>query len=799
MGYQVPADVPISATWQDHKNRNPPSSEPGTDYATGYGTPVACAEAGTVSHVDTNSGGGEGRCVGVNLDDGRYVRYLHMDTIGVSNGQRVGRGQSLGNSGASGYNDNWYYGPHVHVSLWDRPGMAYNQTIDFQSCVGGGGGGSAALQPTQRRVLSSAPANGRSDPSTANAATQSLPPGTVANMDGWVHGQDVSGNDMWFHGAISGDWFWSGGFDGGADPTNLTDLNAPTMTPTQRYAATAVNGRAEPNTSSAILTVLAAGTAGEFDGWINGQSVEGEARWLRGALSGAFFSLKYLAASEHRRPRRPERPGEQHQPDGWARRCEPPHRPVHDVSGDRLGEAQRDDRDERLGARRERAGHRHLVPGGIVGAVGVGRRLHREDLGGTGRDHGDPGAAERRQPTRTAGVSAGAPRVHHRARGAARLRRRHRRAHEPRVLRRRRDDAGHRPGDHPPHGHDERSAGLLSYRNDRSSCPTWYVRPNGDRIELIRPGAKPASTGPDWNCRSVAWEVLDECGAPDWLIPEPARRSVAEDIAWLAEFDGKELDGVPVSFKIDAEHIIGHNQALPGQTECPGPDMNVPGIIAMAQEIWLENHPAGLARLLGSCTGCDGDRGCRMTSWSSGRASRSRRTRTSEPSWKGDDAMRDRNVAEEPLHLHIHIDAHITGGPPMDYDVEIPIPETYDAADVRALTARELEDAAFALNLREFGRAPARGALVAAAARIRAVSDALAADAARRGLPRAPGAPAGHPRGVQRGHHRRLGRGPGLTGPRRVSAAHPEPPASLWLMPADASAHGSAIPWAVDS
>jgi len=87
--------------------------------------------------------------------------------------------------------------------------------------------------------------------------------------------------------------------------------------------------------------------------------------------------------------------------------------------------------------------------------------------------------------------------------------------------------------------------------------------------------------------------------------------------------------------------------------------------------------------------------------------------------------MRDRTVAEEPLHLHIHIDAHITGGPPMDYDVEIPIPETYDAADVRALTARELEDAAFALNLREFGRAPARAALVAAAARIRAVSDAL--------------------------------------------------------------------------
>ncbi len=131
----------------------------------------------------------------------------------------------------------------------------------------------------------------------------------------------------------------------------------------------------------------------------------------------------------------------------------------------------------------------------------------------------------------------------------------------------------------------------FSYDNSRGSCPTWYVRPSGDRIELIRPGIKPASTGPEWNCRSVSWEVLDETGDPTWLIPENARRAVAEDIAWLAEFDGKELDGVPVEFKIDAEHVIGHSTALPGETICPGPDMDVPGIIAMAQAIWDEKHP----------------------------------------------------------------------------------------------------------------------------------------------------------------------------------------------------------------
>lgn len=140
MGYAMPATAPISATWQDHKNRNPPSQEPGTDVATAFGTRVGCAEAGKVTYIDTNPGGGEGRVVGVTLNDGRYVRYLHMDQIYVGYNQAVGRGQTLGLSGASGYGDPWYYGPHVHVSLWERPGMPFSQTIDFQRYVGDGDG-----------------------------------------------------------------------------------------------------------------------------------------------------------------------------------------------------------------------------------------------------------------------------------------------------------------------------------------------------------------------------------------------------------------------------------------------------------------------------------------------------------------------------------------------------------------------------------------------------------------------------------------------------------------------------------
>lgn len=136
--YLVPANVPISCSWQCHRDRpNGGSPEPGTDYATAYGVDIAMAEAGTVSVIDTSPGGGEGRRLSIDLDDGRRVSYIHLSQIMARVGQRVSRGQrGLALSGASGNGSDWYYGPHVHVSLWQRPGMAYRDTIDFERYVG---------------------------------------------------------------------------------------------------------------------------------------------------------------------------------------------------------------------------------------------------------------------------------------------------------------------------------------------------------------------------------------------------------------------------------------------------------------------------------------------------------------------------------------------------------------------------------------------------------------------------------------------------------------------------------------
>ncbi|PJI54807.1 hypothetical protein CTI14_11155 [Methylobacterium radiotolerans] len=64
---------------------------------------------------------------------------------------------------------------------------------------------------------------------------------------------------------------------------------------------------------------------------------------------------------------------------------------------------------------------------------------------------------------------------------------------------------------------------------------------------------------------------------------------IAQMIAWLAGFDGRTLDGVPVRFRIDREHVISHQETWSG-TECPGPFLQsrVDDIVARAQEIRRE-------------------------------------------------------------------------------------------------------------------------------------------------------------------------------------------------------------------
>ncbi|MFJ8685475.1 M23 family metallopeptidase [Micromonospora wenchangensis] len=137
--YQRPCgNVRISSSWQDHRNRTPPSGEPGTDYAVGTGTPVVAAANGTIRLVKTDTSTAAGRVVGMAHDDGNYTRHLHLSRIAVTTGQRVSRGQTIAYSGSSANGSESGVGPHVHTSLWLNTGAPTNfgATVDFENHVG---------------------------------------------------------------------------------------------------------------------------------------------------------------------------------------------------------------------------------------------------------------------------------------------------------------------------------------------------------------------------------------------------------------------------------------------------------------------------------------------------------------------------------------------------------------------------------------------------------------------------------------------------------------------------------------
>jgi len=78
------------------------------DVAGPYGAPVLASEAGTVAAVGYVNTGGLRICV--RHDWGLQTCYYHLSTTRVSEGERVGRGQTIGTIGLTGVTT----GPHVH-------------------------------------------------------------------------------------------------------------------------------------------------------------------------------------------------------------------------------------------------------------------------------------------------------------------------------------------------------------------------------------------------------------------------------------------------------------------------------------------------------------------------------------------------------------------------------------------------------------------------------------------------------------------------------------------------------------
>jgi murein DD-endopeptidase MepM/ murein hydrolase activator NlpD len=83
----------------------------GVDFAAGLGTPLYATADGVVIHAGWQSG--YGRLVKIQHEFGIETRYAHMSRIRVKTGQRVSRGQRIGDMGASGR----VTGVHLHYEV----------------------------------------------------------------------------------------------------------------------------------------------------------------------------------------------------------------------------------------------------------------------------------------------------------------------------------------------------------------------------------------------------------------------------------------------------------------------------------------------------------------------------------------------------------------------------------------------------------------------------------------------------------------------------------------------------------
>lgn len=83
----------------------------GTDFAAAHGTPIYSTADGVVVHAGWQ--GGYGRLVTIRHDFGIETRYAHLSNIRVREGQRVSRGDRIGDMGNTGRST----GTHLHYEV----------------------------------------------------------------------------------------------------------------------------------------------------------------------------------------------------------------------------------------------------------------------------------------------------------------------------------------------------------------------------------------------------------------------------------------------------------------------------------------------------------------------------------------------------------------------------------------------------------------------------------------------------------------------------------------------------------
>lgn len=113
--FMWPSNCTIITSHFSPRRKNPVSGvykrHTGVDIGASYGTAIFAANSGTVTLAGWNSG--YGNCVVIDHGGGKATLYGHMSSIGVSKGQSVTKGQTIGKVGSTGNST----GPHIHFEI----------------------------------------------------------------------------------------------------------------------------------------------------------------------------------------------------------------------------------------------------------------------------------------------------------------------------------------------------------------------------------------------------------------------------------------------------------------------------------------------------------------------------------------------------------------------------------------------------------------------------------------------------------------------------------------------------------
>ncbi|MDQ3991893.1 MAG: peptidoglycan DD-metalloendopeptidase family protein [Actinomycetota bacterium] len=110
---QWPTDGGISSGygWRVHPIFGTSRFHAGVDIGAGCGQPIYAADDGTVLSADWS--GGYGQLTVVDHGDGLSTAYAHQSEFGVSGGEQVSRGETIGYVGTTG----WSTGCHLHFEV----------------------------------------------------------------------------------------------------------------------------------------------------------------------------------------------------------------------------------------------------------------------------------------------------------------------------------------------------------------------------------------------------------------------------------------------------------------------------------------------------------------------------------------------------------------------------------------------------------------------------------------------------------------------------------------------------------